>query len=248
MKIFLLISLLIFNLQAKSFFSNHEQADTSKYLMAVKDLIVAAQKTRGATLSYINGNESALILIYNFRDDMTKAIGLMESLPLSKNSIISSRATNISTAFVALNAKALKLSSSEAFDQYTGNIAQALMLAQTVSKSGTKDMSSFGKEVSKVMMETIMPLSEWIGEQRALGSGAAAKGSTDKNLRTKMQVLIMKIEKLNKKLQADMRVVVAEKPEYYGAIINTNLISANSAISDYINETKKKIIKDKDSY
>jgi len=245
MKIFLALMMFVFSLQAKSLFSNDSQAEAGKYLMAVKDLIVAAQKTRGITFSYINGNESALLLIYNYRDDMKQAIGTMESLPMSKDPLVSLRATSISTSFVKLNSKALKMSSSDAFDAYTGNIAQALMLAQTVSRSGSDSMSDFGKEVSKIMMETILPLSEWMGELRALGSGAAAKGSADRKAQVKMQVLLGKIERLDQTLQAQMHSVVTQKPDFYSADINSRLATAQRAISKYVNFTKAKILKDK---
>ena len=248
MKIFLILALLLFNLQAKSLFSNDDQKEASKYIMAVKDLIVAAQKTRGATLSYINGNESALLLVYNFRDDMNKAIRTMESLPLAKNPIVGSRATSISSSFIALNSKALKMNSQEAFDAYTGEIAQALLLAQSVSEAGSENMSDFGKKVSSIMMETIMPLSEWMGELRALGSGAAAKGSASKKVKIQMQVLINKIERLDQKLQIEMHSVISQKPDDFSADIKARLAAAHQAITKYVSITKKYIIKDKITY
>jgi len=243
MRIFLVLALLLFNLQAKSLFSNNNQAETGKYIMALKDLIVSAQKTRGATLGYINGNKSALLLIHNFRDDMKKAIGHMESLPLAKDPMINSRATLISNAFTKLNSKALKMSSDEAFDAYTETIAQALMLAQTVSKSGSESMNDFGKKVSVIMMETIMPLSEWMGEQRALGSGASAKGLADETLKVKMKVLLRQIDSLNNTLQSQMRSVVNEKPDYYNSNVNAQLLTAQQKISKYVGFSKRELFK-----
>ncbi len=245
MRIFLVVALLLFNLQAKSLFSNDNQAETGKYILALKDLIVAAQRTRGVTLSYINGNQSALLLIQNYRDDMKKAIGDMDSLPLAKEPTINSRATLISNSFTKLNSRALKMTSTEAFDAYSENIAQALMLAQTVSKSGSKNMNDFGKEVSSIMMETIMPLSEYIGKQRALGSGAAAKGSANETVKVKMKVLLHKIEKLNDQLQSQMRSVVNQKPDYYNANVNSRLITAQQKINKYVAFSKKELFKDK---
>jgi len=246
MKILLALMMLIFTLNAKSFFSNDNQAEKGKYIMAVKDLIVAAQRTRGVTLSYINGNESALFLIYNYRDDMKTAIGKMESSPLA--SVYNNKLTPISNAFTRLNTRALKMKSADAFDAYTETIAQALMLAQSVSSTNSDKMNAFGLKVSKVMMEVIMPLSEVMGQQRALGSGASAKGSADKSLKTQMQVLVLKISKLKDRLQSEMRTVVSEKPEYYGPTINSKLVNADNAINEYLKVTKKRIIKNKIDY
>ncbi|SFV70975.1 Methyl-accepting chemotaxis protein [hydrothermal vent metagenome] len=248
MKIFLVLALLLFNLQAKSLFTNNDQKDASKYLMAVKDLIVATQKTRGATVSYINGNDGALLLVYNFRDAMNKAIRKMNALPLANNPTISSQATSISSALVKLNSKAVKMSAEDAFDAYTEKISQALLLAQSVSAIGSKDMSAFGKKVSKIMMETILPLSEWMGELRALGSGAAAKGSASKKVKIKMQILVNKITKLEQKLQSQMQSIVSKNPDFFSVNTKMALSTAHRAIMKYIAVTKKYIIKDKVKY
>lgn len=48
------VLLLVSSLQAKPIFSNSEQADISSYIDSLKDLVVATQKTRGLTNSYLN--------------------------------------------------------------------------------------------------------------------------------------------------------------------------------------------------
>ncbi len=95
------------------------------------------------------------------------------------------------------------------------------------------------------MMETILPLSEWLGEQRAIGSGVAAKGKASKGLKVNMKVLLGKIERLNMTLQAQMKAVVRQKPDYYGTNINAKLEKADSAISKYVAFTKKEFFKSK---
>ena len=119
MRIFLALPLLIFSLEAKSLFSNDDQADNAKYINSLKDLVIATQKTRGLTNSYLNGNTSTLLLIHGNKRDMKRAIGVMESLPLSSNPIVRDRATNISQALIKLNNKAFKLKPSVTFDSYT---------------------------------------------------------------------------------------------------------------------------------
>ena len=56
MRIFLFMFIFVLTLQAKPIFSNAEQADSSQYIDALKNLVVATQKTRGLTNSYLNGN------------------------------------------------------------------------------------------------------------------------------------------------------------------------------------------------
>jgi flavorubredoxin len=146
MRIFLLIAALIFSLNAKSLFSNSNQADNSKYIGALKDLIIATQKTRGLTNNYLNGNTTSMLLVYGNRKEMKKAIGTMESLPLASDPIINNRATNISESLIKLNRKAFKKDPAIVFEQYTELIEQTLMLAQTVSKHGSKELNPLGKK------------------------------------------------------------------------------------------------------
>ena len=95
MRKLILFTLLVLavQLQAKSLFSNNEQAENAKYINSLKDLVIATQKTRGLTNSYLNGNESTLLLIHGNKRDMKRALGIMESLPLSSNSVISERSS-----------------------------------------------------------------------------------------------------------------------------------------------------------
>ena len=191
MRLFLIISILLFNLQAKSLFSNSEQAESSVYTGSLKDLVIATQKTRGLTNSYMNGNVAALLLVYANRQEMKKAIGIMESLPIAADPIINSRATTISQSLITLNNKAFKQKPSIAFANYTEQIGQTLMLAQTVSKRSAKDLNPFGQETSLIMMETMLPMTEYVGQLRGFGSGLAAKGLRDEHDLAKIGVYII---------------------------------------------------------
>lgn len=111
----------------------------------------------------MNGNEAALLLIYNNRKAMKKAIGTMESLPLAADPIINSRATTISQTLIKLNNKAFKGKSAETFSKYTEQIGQVLMLAQTVSQRFSKDLNPFGEDALTIMMETMLPMTEYVG-------------------------------------------------------------------------------------
>lgn len=243
----ILITLLLSTLQlhAKSLFSNNEQAQNAKYINSLKDLVIATQKTRGLTNSYLNGNESTLLLIHGNKQDMKRALGIMESLPLSSNSVISERATDISQSLVKLNNRAFKLKPTIAFDAYTEQIEQTLMLAQTVSKQGSKDLNKLGQEASTLMMETILPLTEQIGRMRGMGSGVIAKGKISKNQKYSMLAMINEINKINEKLQTDMKFIVARNRDSYDSTIDKNLALSQKSILKYTTLTKSKILKGK---
>ncbi|MCD6433278.1 MAG: nitrate- and nitrite sensing domain-containing protein [Sulfurimonas sp.] len=242
MRIFLALTLLIFSLEAKSLFSNSDQADNAKYINSLKDLVIATQKTRGLTNSYLNGNTSTLLLIHGNKRDMKRAIGIMESLPLASNPIVRDRATNISQALIRLNNKAFKLKPSVTFDSYTEQIEQTLMLAQTVSKQGSKELNELGQEASVIMMEIILPLTEQIGRMRGMGSGIVAKGAINDIQKFAMLAMLDEIDDLDSKLQADMKDVLSRNRDKYDLNIDKNLSEVKEAIKKYATLTSTKVL------
>ncbi len=245
MKVFSLIIILVVSVYAKALFSNSQQADASEYMGALKDLIVATQKTRGATFGYHNGNTSALLLIYDYRSDMKKAIGIMESLPLSSEPVVNTRATSISQSLTRLNARALKMDMDDSFTQYTENIENALMLAQTINKKGFDDLNDFGKLTATVMLESILPLTENIGQLRAMGTGAAAKGSISKNKMLQMQALIKEIKKINDKFQADEKYIYMNNKKQFNTDVNMKMARIQKSINNLVSVTQKDIFRKK---
>lgn len=244
MRIFVLFIFLVFSLEAKSLFSNNEQADNSVYVGALKDLIIATQKTRGLTNSYLNGNTVAMLLVYGNRDDMKKAIGTMESLPLAADTVINSRATAISQALIKLNNKAFKMKPSDAFSSYTEQISQTLMLAQTVSKRFSKDLNPFGKEVSAIMMETMLPMTEYVGQMRGYGAGLAAKGKVSKNELEHIIVLSSQIKRLNTELQQKMTQLINTHADKYKSDIKSQIKNVDNLVKSYTSFAESKFMND----
>ena len=244
MRLFLLIALLAFNLEAKSLFSNTQQADSSVYIGSLKDLVIATQKTRGLTNSYMNGNTAALLLVYANRQEMKKAIGTMESLPMAADPIINSRATAISQSLITLNNKAFKQKPSVAFSNYTEQIGQTLMLAQTISKRSAKELNPFGQEASTVMMEIMLPMTEYVGQLRGFGSGLAAKGSRSENELAKVLVLVNEVKTLNIKLQSDMKKLISKYPGKLSSNITAEVSSINQSATSYSKFAQSKFAKD----
>ena len=245
MRIFLIITLLIFSLNAKSLFTNSSQVNNSKYIGALKDLVIATQKTRGLTNNYLNGNTTSMLLVYGNRKDMKKAIGIMESLPLANDPIINNRATNISESLIKLNRKAFRKDPASVFEQYTELIEQTLMLAQTVSKHGSKDLNPLGKELSTVMMEVILPLCEYVGQMRGMGSGIVAKKKISKIQEAQMLAIIHEIESLTSKLITDIKVIASHNKNSFDSSINTKLTAIEKSSKNYISLTNKEVLQKK---
>ncbi len=244
MRLFLLISLMVFSLEAKSLFSNTQQADSSVYIGSLKDLVIATQKTRGLTNSYMNGNTAALLLVYANRQDMKKAIGTMESLPMAADPIINSRATTISQSLITLNNKAFKQKPSVAFSNYTEQIGQTLMLAQTISKRSAKELNPFGQEASAIMMEIMLPMTEYVGQLRGFGSGLAAKGSISENELAKIGVLVNEVKSLNVQLQSDMNKLISKYPDKLSTSISSEVSAVNQSATSYTRFASANFAKD----
>ncbi len=233
MRIVLFSMLLIFSLEAKSLFSNSDQADNSVYIGSLKDLVIATQKTRGLTNSYLNGNTVAMLLVYNNRGDMKKAIGTMESLPLAGDTVVNSRATTISQSLIKLNNRAFKQKPSDTFSQYTEQIEQILMLAQTISKRASKDLNPFGQSASTIMMETMLPMTEYVGQMRGFGSGLAAKKSANKTELQKIYVLSNEIKNLNTQLTIEINQLVSTYTNEISSNLNVEVQNINTKAIKY---------------
>lgn len=242
MRSFLLVLLLVFNLQAGSVFGNQKQEDTSKYINNLKNLILATQKTRGLTNSYLNGNTAAMLLVFANRDDMKTAIGNMESFSLASDPVINPRATAISQALTKLNYNAFKQSPKKTFSDYTEQIQQILMLAQSVSKRSAKNLTAFGKDMSSVMMEIMLPMTEYAGQLRGAGAGIAAKGKVTKDDVQNIMLLSYQLKANNKKLQKRMSQLMSKYSGKLPEEISSELASVNRSVMSYTTFADKKLL------
>ncbi|MDD2653232.1 MAG: nitrate- and nitrite sensing domain-containing protein [Sulfurimonas sp.] len=244
MRIILFMFILVLALQAKPIFSNTDQADSSQYIEALKNLVIATQKTRGLTNSYLNGNLIALMLVQDAKSNMKKAIGSMESLKLASDPVINQRATDMSSKLTDLNRKAFKLKPEESFERYTQEIEQILMLAQTVSKRSADHMSPFAKDASFVMMEQMLPLTEYVGQLRGYGSGIAAKGAITQEQKENLSVIIANLTSLNNELQARIKNVLSSGRKYYPQDVEEKVTKMNSSLEAYVEFAKKEFYKE----
>jgi methyl-accepting chemotaxis protein len=243
MKILLIALLLLVNVHAKSLFSNDSQGENSKYIAALKNLVISTQKTRGLTNSYLNGNTVALLLVFENKKEMKDAIGDMEASALSSDPVVNSRATAISQALIKLNRKSLKMEPSVAFEAYTEQIEQILMLAQTISRHNSKDLNPVAQEASTVMMEVILPMTEYIGRMRGMGSGIAASGEISEDQTMKVYANITEIGALEERVQESMQAILAKHAKAYNSNVNTTLAAIKGDTTGYVNLTKNTLVK-----
>ncbi|WP_294967008.1 nitrate- and nitrite sensing domain-containing protein [Sulfurimonas sp.] len=206
---------------------------------------MSTQKTRGLTNNYLNGNTTSMLLVYGNRKEMKKAIGTMESLPLASDAIINNRATNISESLIKLNRKAFKKDPAIVFEQYSELIEQTLMLAQTVSKHGSKELNPLGQKLSTVMMEVILPLTEYVGQMRGMGSGIVAKGMITKTQKAHMQALAYEVDVHTTQLIADIKKISSSNQKSFNSELDAKLDSISRASKNYITLTNNEVIQKK---
>lgn len=243
MKLILLIFILITSIEAKLLFTNEQQEENSVYIGALKDLLIASQKTRGLTNSYLNGNEADILLVYNNRNDMKKAIGVMESLSMSADPVLNARATKISQELIKLNAKAFKTKDpKEVFASYTEQIDNILMLAQAVNKREAKKMSNYAQQSSHIMMETMLPMTEYIGQLRGFASGLAAKGYVTKDDENHIHALMGEIQRLSNELKNEALELMNKFPTQKPKEFIAELEKINKIAMSYIDFSEKKFL------
>jgi hypothetical protein len=243
MKIFFIIGFLLFNLQAKSLFSNDAQKENSIYISNLKELLLSTQKTRGLTNSYLNGNTASLLLVYNSRSNIKKAIGKMESTSLATDVVINTRASDISKSLIKLNAIAFKQDPKKTFSAYTQEIEQILMLAQTISERSSKDLNPFGKEASYIMMRSILPLTEYVGQLRGYGSGVAARKVITKSDIEQIYLLANEVTTYNNTFQEEMNALISKYPSNLPKSIREEINNINTEVKEFLFISSKTLIK-----
>jgi hypothetical protein len=243
----LIIALLVFSLEAKSLFSNDSQKDSSVYIGNLKNLLIATQKTRGLTNAYLNGNTENMLLIYGTRSDMKRAIGKMESTNLAADPVINNRANAISKALIKLNNKAFKMNPNDAFEKYTEQIEEILMLAQTVSQRTASSLNDFGKDASTIMMETMLPLTEYVGRLRGYGAGLAARNKVERADIEKIFALSTEVKRLNAELSDQMSQLMASYSSKLPKQISSEVNAVDEAVKKFTTLAEKKLLKSPES-
>ena len=198
MKIILIILLALSSLSAKPIFTNDEQADTSEYISSLKDLLVATQKTRGMTYTYLKGDESVVFKVMDYHKEMKDALLKLEISELGEDKALKSREQRLSETLIRLNKKSMKMESDEMFLEYTIAIENILVLADLAQIQSSEHLNQLGKLSVENLLQTALPLTEKIGQLRAYGSGAIVELDTGKELHPlelhKITVLLKEME------------------------------------------------------
>jgi len=198
MKILLIVFLTLASVWAKPIFTNSEQADTSEYISSLKDLLVATQKTRGMTYTYLKGDSSVVFKVMDFHKEMKEALLKLEVSELGEDNALKSREQRLSETLIRLNKKSMKMDPDEMFTEYTIAIENILVLANLAQIKSSEHLNELGKISVENLLKTALPLTEKIGQLRAYGAGAVVELDSGQELKTqelqKITVLLKEIE------------------------------------------------------
>lgn len=198
MKILLMFIFMVAGLWGKPIFSNDKQADTSNYISSLKDLLVATQKTRGMTYTYLKGNEAVVFQVMDFHDEMKKALLELEVSELGGDTVLKSREERLSENLIRLNKKAMTMKPEQMFTEYSIAIENILVLAELAQIRSSEHLNELGKISVENLLQAALPLTEKIGQLRAIGSGGIVTLRADKSVDAeeiaKMKILLAEIE------------------------------------------------------
>lgn len=198
MKIFLFVLLMLTSVWAKPIFTNDEQADTSDYISSLKDLLVATQKTRGMTYTYLKGDDSVVFKVMDYHKEMKEALLKLEVSELGGDKALKNREQRLSETLIRLNKKSMKMEPEEMFTEYTIAIENILVLANLAQMQSSKHLNELGKLSVENLLKTALPLTEKIGQLRAYGSGGLVVLNSGKELDPmelhKIKILLKEIE------------------------------------------------------
>ena len=239
-KILILASLAI-NLIAQPLFSNHKQMDTSNYISSLKDLVIATQKTRGMTYTYLKGDSSVVFIVMNFRKEMKKALMELEVSELGGDKVLKSREEKLSDNLIRLNRKAMNMDPDEMFREYTIEIENILVLANLAEIRSSENLNQLGKLSVENLLKTALPLTENIGQLRALGAGSLAtfkdSGSLDESKIKSMQIILPEIESILREFEIGSAKVSAHYSQPMDIDLKTELSNNRTDLDIFMKTT-----------
>ncbi len=239
MRYIFLTLLITVNATAFSLFGSEKATDKTyvEAVRAMKQVVIATQKTRGLTNNYMNGNVVAQLLVYGERTEMKKAFENLKAICSSIENVppeYRKRAKALMKEAARINKKAFRKKASEVFVVYTKIIEGWIALSTKIVKErfSQKDPTLYHALLFQV--STLLPLTENIGKMRGMGSGIVARGECRKEEVPKMLSFAEGIEKY--------RVETVKFLKAHPLVSKAQVEKLNAMLADYAALTKEKVI------
>jgi len=227
-RVILLILMLSMTLWATS------DAKKVRYMESVKDIIVAAQKTRGGTYNFLNGSEFAQFGVYEQRTKMKQAFKALNRQFKVVGGGIDSEFDKLYKQIKSLNKLAFELDPLTSFKAYSMLINKMIVLGNKVQVKLYGKADAFEQQVSKVMMSDILRVTEGLGKLRGLGSGIAARTEIEEEEVDYLKVYIAEIKLNLNKMILNMARIDKKTPGKYPGTLTKELQKYKGSVEFYI--------------
>lgn len=210
------------------------------YLDNVKELVLLTQKMRGDTNVYIKGGN---IYFSTVDDNNEKVAASLRSLR-SKFNIVDIKTNNefdkLNLYMQSLNDVASDLDNMVTFRAYTLLINEMIKLGIKVQKNFFLKGCERRQRVSAVMMQNILPMTEYIGRLRGLGAGMAVCGHCSGNEVDLSKEYLTDVSDELEKIVAAMKDLEARYPNSYPKNLDQQLEQYQVAIEQFVTLMEKK--------
>ena len=90
----------------------------------------------------------------------------------------------------------------------------------------------------------MLPLTEYVGQLRGMGSGVAAKGKTTKEQLAMLDTIITQVVKVNSDFQKNIKSSINKGKDYYPQDMEAEVTKIDTAIKEYVSFAQKELYKE----
>ena len=230
-----LLLLLVLSASAASY----TQSKSVEYINSIKELVIATQKTRGATYNFLNGSEFAQFAVFEQRSKAKRLYRSLKKQHAAVDAKTNERMDDLGKKLRHLNRIALELEPIVAFKAYSVLVKNMIDVGGKTSDTVFAKGDAFSKQVSSFMMTKLLPLTESVGKVRGIGSGVIARSYCEEH---ETELLTDYIDELKQNLTAmtgEINKLIKKNKKYPTSI---KLDRINSDIHAYITLVETKVI------
>ena len=210
------------------------------YLENIKELVILTQEMRGDTNVYIKGGDVKLSKITDKHEVVAASLRELRQRFETVDVQTNEKFNKLNTYMISLNEVAAELDTMTTFRAYS-------LLINEMIKLGVKVQSNFfindnkRRDISSVMMQDILPMTEGIGRVRGLGAGMAACNQCNSDEVAFTKDHFTNVSDHLEKLVADMRRLNALYPNSYPKNLEKQLVRYQVDVKRYIELMKSRL-------
>ncbi len=187
-----------------------------KYIRNIRPLIQLIPQHRGMSGAFLNGEPAfrEKMLAKQQAIDSALSVLLLTDERLSDDLNTGSRVRNLHSAWDSLKKRVFEMTPARSFEEHTALIADLLALTEraAVQSELVLDSNLDTYYLMDMVVFRLPMLTEGMGQARAIGSGAAARGRLDKPGWARLAIRLDRIEKAEEALARGLRAIFEKNP------------------------------------